>query len=142
MAAGRRAGDAERRTALLSPPSTTPRSSKFDVLNEVHQRLHDMKNLQRASAWPHVQGVAMAEKMVLDMIAACQPEDSASLVSATPRKWRLDEIVSHVLDDLFAQRGLRYPTSHSDMRLCLRSAELYLESYGYVNNSPDGGKAS
>ncbi|HEX6992412.1 MAG TPA: hypothetical protein VF151_11020 [Gemmatimonadales bacterium] len=38
------------------------------TLNEVHQRLHDMKNLQRASAWPHVEGVARAEKMVWDLI--------------------------------------------------------------------------
>lgn len=51
-------------------------ATRFNVLNEVHQRLHDMKNLQRASAWPHVEGVARAEKMVWDMIAACQPNDS------------------------------------------------------------------
>jgi hypothetical protein len=31
MAAGRRAGDAERRTALLSPPSTTPRMTQSEI---------------------------------------------------------------------------------------------------------------
>ena len=39
-----------------------------EVLGEIHQKLHDMKNLQRASAWPHVEGVARAEKMVWDLI--------------------------------------------------------------------------
>lgn len=67
------------------------KSSRFDVLNEVHQRLHDMKNLQRASAWPHVEGVARAEKMVLDMIAACQPKDSEPFTRshALSNGWKL-----------------------------------------------------
>lgn len=50
----------------IAPPT------RRDVLNEVYQRLHDMKNLQRASSWPHVEGVARAEKMVWDMIAECK----------------------------------------------------------------------
>lgn len=68
-------------------------------------------------------------------IARRLSEPSATL---PPKKWRLDEIVSHVLEDLFAQRGLLYPLSHHDMRLVLRSAELYLESEAYVNPT-DGG---
>lgn len=43
-----------------------------DVLADVERRLHDMKNLQRASAWPHVEGVARAEKMVREMRACWQ----------------------------------------------------------------------
>ena len=64
--------------------------------------------------------------------AAMEAIDS-SLRSATRRKaWPLDECVSNALDQLFASRGLHYPQSHSDMRLCLQAVEEYL-------NSPDRG---
>ena len=69
-------------TTTSDKPFGSRSDSRFSVLNEVHQRLHDMKNLQRAGAWPHVEGVARAEKMVWDMIVACQPKDSETFVAS------------------------------------------------------------
>lgn len=56
--------------ALAEARATRSESAptRREVLAEVHQRLHDMKNLQRASAWPHVEGVARAEKMVWELL--------------------------------------------------------------------------
>lgn len=57
--------------------------SRFSVLSEVHERLRTMKDLQRQSAWPHIEGVDRALRMVWDMIAACQPADSETFRSAS-----------------------------------------------------------
>lgn len=45
-----------------------------DVLADVERRLHDMVNLQRASAWPHVEGVIRAERMVRELRAGVASE--------------------------------------------------------------------
>lgn len=75
--------------------------------------------------------------MELPDIYICAPCVNAARSATQRSKWRLDEIVSYVLEALYQQRGLRYPMSHSDMRLVLREAELYLESISYASGAAE-----
>lgn len=55
-------------TAAINAAASENSPSKADVLREVEQRIHDCYNMQKASAWPHCEGVARAKLIVRAMI--------------------------------------------------------------------------